>query len=632
MIALCAVLLMTAACLGAGAALLRVASAPTRLPVEAWAWSFVLGFGILGWTVFPLGIAGGMKPFVLLLLCLAALPGLVFLPCPNPVGWPSLTVLGVALGTAATVAALGDVMEALAPPADADTMAYHFFIPKLFLEAGRIYFIPRASDGAAPLLPQMTYAVALALGGERALMLWTMASGWGTAFAAYAVGRRYMTSAWSAATALIFATLPAVLYGAGTGQVETRIAGFVLVTACAAAEACQERNPRYALVAGLAAGFYAASKFPGLLFVASVLLVLVARRGGVKLGLIFALSSAVAGGEWYLWNAWNTGDPFFPLLFGILPYFPGVPWNETQHTFMQTYFFGGERALPRTLFWLFGYLPLATFAPAPVFEAGRTGLGPFLVLVLPFAVFGAWTGRTEQALRPALLALVIAATAYLLWFFLGPSQRVRHLLPLVPLVLVGLVALAIHAVRLQPVTRSALAAGLGAMIFIQLGGQGLATAKYVRYVVGDETRAQFLSRNLALYGAVEWINANLGPTDRVLVPFREINYLLQVPVFYAHPFVQAQIEIRPDVVDPLALWAQMRQHGVTHALVEVPPQVPPDSQLSSEHLLFSLASRNCAVRLHDFTIERHPSRTLATPGESQQVEIALFAVQPNCPS
>ena len=69
-----------------------------------------------------------------------------------------------------------DLCEGLAPPADADSLAYHFALPKQFLSAGHLQFVPRAVDGAVPLLPQMTYLVALGLGGERAMTLWTMVS------------------------------------------------------------------------------------------------------------------------------------------------------------------------------------------------------------------------------------------------------------------------------------------------------------------------------------------------------------------------------------------------------------------------------------------------------------------------
>src|SRR3546814_20281685 len=71
-----------------------------------------------------------------------------------------------------------DLLEALSPPADADTSAYHFALPKYFVQLGGLEFVPRAVDGAIPMLIHMPYVPVLALGGELALTLWAGISGW----------------------------------------------------------------------------------------------------------------------------------------------------------------------------------------------------------------------------------------------------------------------------------------------------------------------------------------------------------------------------------------------------------------------------------------------------------------------
>ena len=61
-----------------------------------------------------------------------------------------------------------DLLEGLLPHGDADTLAYHFAMPKLMSETGGIVFTPRAVDGAVPLLIQMTYVPMLLIGGALA--------------------------------------------------------------------------------------------------------------------------------------------------------------------------------------------------------------------------------------------------------------------------------------------------------------------------------------------------------------------------------------------------------------------------------------------------------------------------------
>ena len=59
MSALAVVLLETLCCLGLGAAVLRMLRIDGDLQAgEHWALSFAIGFGVLGWLVFPVGVSG----------------------------------------------------------------------------------------------------------------------------------------------------------------------------------------------------------------------------------------------------------------------------------------------------------------------------------------------------------------------------------------------------------------------------------------------------------------------------------------------------------------------------------------------------------------------------------------------
>ena len=68
------------------------------------------------------------------------------------------------LGTGIALVLGGDLLEGLAPPADADSLAYHFTLPKAILAEGRLVPIYQAMEGTIPLLLQMTYLVALGTG------------------------------------------------------------------------------------------------------------------------------------------------------------------------------------------------------------------------------------------------------------------------------------------------------------------------------------------------------------------------------------------------------------------------------------------------------------------------------------
>ena len=214
-----AVVFVVLAAFGAGAFVLHaVAEKGDFVGRERLALSFALGFGLIGWLLFPLGAAGYLEPLWIGAVLAACLPGLILLRGTVSVGVPQGPVDIAVTGLLAVVLVLA-LIQGLAPPADADSMAYHFAFPKRFVELHRLVFTPRAVDGAVPFLSQMTYVAPLALGGERAMTLWTAVSGCGAAALIYVYGRRHLPYAWALALALVWQTTPAVLYGAGGGQI-----------------------------------------------------------------------------------------------------------------------------------------------------------------------------------------------------------------------------------------------------------------------------------------------------------------------------------------------------------------------------------------------------------------------------
>ncbi|MGQ0663471.1 MAG: hypothetical protein ACT4P2_07760 [Pseudomonadota bacterium] len=630
MIAVSAVVLQVLSCLGLGAAALRIAGVLGQLaPSERLAWSFALGLGCLGWLVFFAGILGAFQAPALVAILAASALGIFILRLP---GWPAAAApgpLGLAVFGVLGVSAAMDLLEALAPAADADTMAYHYDLPRRFLEAGRIIFVPRAFDGAAPLLVQMTHVPVLALGGGRAANLWTMASGFAAAFLLYAVSRRYLSPLWSAVLALIFLTSPAVVYGAGTGQVEVRLALFAVVAAFAAGEALARGASGFAVVAGLAAGFYMGGKFFGLLFAAAVGLVLLWGRGWLARGAVFAAAALAAGSQWYLWNWLHTGDPLFPVLYGILPYGDAALWDAAHHRLSRELDMGGDRVVPTDLFWFLAYPFAATLWSPDGFESLRTGLGPYLLLLAPLALGGSWLLRRELRKGPLAASCLIVVLFYAIWFFSGTAQRVRHLLPVYPLaLLLASVAAARLCERID--LKRPLIAAVVLTVLIQIGGQGLFTVKFARYVFGLEDREAFLEANVSRYAAAKWVNANLEPGAVVMSQFRDLNYLIKPTVFFAHPTNQSLVDVLPGADDPQRFLRQVRERGITHAIGERGAGAD-EARAGYQGLLNATQRHGCFKELVAIPARARVSRTLPALGETESVLAILSRTDDTCP-
>ncbi|MDP6785603.1 MAG: glycosyltransferase family 39 protein [Rhodospirillales bacterium] len=610
MIAALVVALEGACCVGLGAALLRGLGILADLkPGERACWSFAVGFGVLGWIVFFIGALGLLNQPVLFTVLVAGALGVLLLGRPlvaplevgrDAVFWSLAAVL-------CAVAAF-DLMEGLAPPADADSLAYHFALPKQFLAAGRLEFIPRAVDGAVPLLVQMTYIPALGLGGETALTLWTMVSGWAAGALFYTVCRRYLGVTWSLAATLVLLTTPTVLYGAGNGQVETRMAMFVLVAALGVATALRGGPVRYALLAGVMAGFYMGSKYLGGVFVVAAGLTLLAGRGWLRRGAVFSAGAVLAGSQWYGWNWVHSGDPVFPLLFGWIEYTGPGYWDQSHADFLQDVFFGRETVVSRNPLWLLLYPFRATLMGDAVMESGRTGLGPFVLLMVPFAMAGVWTRRHRLGSSALAPIAVLVALHYALWFFTGSSQRVRHLLPLYPLLLLCVMAAA-AAMRDRSAFWRPMIAVFAFTIALQLAGQAIFTMAYARHWLAGDSRDAFFEQNVTRYGLAKWLNANLSATDRVALGDRQLLYLLDVPAYFAHPVNQALLDLSPATAAPQRFYAQARRLGITHLAVRRSGNDAKD-QPTFERLSGSLRQSGCAAPVKIVTARAFASRTL----------------------
>ncbi|GAB6052604.1 hypothetical protein JCM17960_14240 [Magnetospira thiophila] len=610
MSALLALSLQVLSCLGWGAGLLRLLGL-TRCtaPGTRGILSFALGVGLLGWLVFFLGLAGMLTPGWLAALLLIGAAGLPFLDWRalaatdklDSWGWTLVVLIGGVLFL--------DLAEALSPPADADTLAYHFNAPKLFLERGSLLFILRPLDGAIPYLTQMTFLPVLALGGERAMTLWTMATGWAAGALVYILVREVLTRNWGLALALIFLTLPAVIYGAGTGQVEVRMTLFALLSGWAVARALSTGNPRFALLAGLATGFYIGSKYIGLLFAAVCGIALLMQKRWFLHGLLFGLAALAMGSQWYVWNAVHTGDPFFPMLFQWLGRDDLVLWTQAQNDFFGQNFLKNERVFDRTPLNFLLYPFLVTLDAPAATEGRRIGLGPFGLVLLPFALAGVWAFRARLRNSAVSTYALLALLFYVLWFFSGPSQRVRHLLTVFPFLMICFTVAAVRFTDTRQL-RAPLLAAMVAVIALQFAGATVFGLKYVRYVLGSETREAYLTRSLSGYSVVPWINAHLSKSDLLFHSERQIMYYLDIPNLFVSPYTQGVVDLAPTAKEPQEFLDALHTLGVTHLLL-------PADQWKQWRSGGERQWDNCFHSLKTFEVEKFQSRTLSALAPSR---------------
>jgi 4-amino-4-deoxy-L-arabinose transferase-like glycosyltransferase len=465
------------------------------------------------------------------------------------------------------------------------------------------------------MLLHMTYLVALGIGGETALTLWVTLLGWAVAWLFYALARGVVDRRWALALVILFVTTPAVVYGSGSGQIELKLTLFAMVAGLAVARATSSGDWRFACLAGLVVGFYVGAKYTGPLFAASCGLALLMQRRWLLHGALYGAVALVVGSQWYLWNAFNTGDPVFPVLYGWL----GAKhdyWSAEIAAFLHTEWTPEESPVPRTLLWLIGYPFAATLRALENWDSGRTGLGPYGLLVLPFALLGLWRCRDSVAASPLRSYAAIALAFYFIWFLSGVSQRVRHLLPIYPFFLLCITVAADRFAHARGL-RAPLYGAVLLTIVIQSGVVAVFNLNYVRHLVSGETREDFLRRNVGRFAPVPWLNAHLSRDDRVLVTERQLVYHLDVPNFTASERYEHLVDLLPRSSDPRRFLAEIRRLGITYILA-VPGLA--DFAVGERHFATTelvdftaaLVAAGCGAIVHSEIMTAPRSRTIPT--------------------
>lgn len=271
---------------------------------------------------------------------------------PYPLVAKSLAVVAVSLFLLAML--LGSAL----PPTDFDVKAYHLTGPKEYFLNGQITFLPHNVYTNFPFLTEMLCLLGMvlrqdwywgALAGQVVLMGFAPLTG----LALFCAGRRWFgeTVGWLAATIYLSTPwtyrLAIIAYVEGALSCYLFLALFAVLLAVESARhevACSETN-QWSLLAGLFAGSAMACKYPGLVSVvlplglATVLAVrekdLGVRRSAfgvrpkqLRSLLMFLIGTALAVGPWLLKNLVLTGNPVYPLAYGL---FGGIDWDSASH-------------------------------------------------------------------------------------------------------------------------------------------------------------------------------------------------------------------------------------------------------------------------------------------------------------
>ena len=355
------------------------------------------GFGLVGASLFLLGLVRYSPAVMLVVLLPAALLGIrCLLQEMRGIAFHSI-LAGIPVIPASVIALvlMITILGGFAEPVGdikLDTIAYHYLGPRVWLREGFIRPALDESHTAFPATVEVQYGVLMAFGGQRAPELFSV-----TALSlilllsaamALRVGLDRVDAWWVAA---IICTMPAVYRGLYGGLIDVMYAAFLIAAARIGFDA---RRPSHYALLGMFCGFACGTKYTGLPATLLLIVCAVPLASGAhgrfseiilkRRGLICLVAFLVAA-PWYIRNWVLLGCPIYPPP-PLLTHFFHVRYLSTEAILhFQDLMKTGGQGMGRGPFSLL-MLPLNLTFHTANFESGAGGIGLVPLAFLPFCL------------------------------------------------------------------------------------------------------------------------------------------------------------------------------------------------------------------------------------------------------
>ena len=432
-------------------------------------------------------------------------PGSIWLKIQSFFRLPAFSMVVIALIASATL------LGTRAPVTDGDALCYHLQVPKVFLAAHQLTFEPDLHETVYPLLVENLFGIGLVFRGPVACRLISWSLGLALACGVGAMAGRWIGTRAVWASAMILA-VPAISNGMTAPLNDVALATWCQATMLACLVWWERPTSTSAALAGILAGLSLGVKYPALVWVALLGLLMVAivlrarwlhfgtindrLRGPAPIDvLIFAALCLLMGGVWYLRAYLTTGNPVYPF---FKAFFGGSGLDVVLEP--------AKRPLQVTAWNLLTALVPMTLDPDR-FDSLSHQFGPIFLMLLP----GMLLFRAPRRLQ---ILVLVAWPFYLAC--LTQRQSMRFLLATLAPWSVGT---AWVLCRVQDSWGRVARWATFLVVLVLVAETGLAVSR-VRHVwpilLGQEDTAAYLSRREPTYVVGQWMARNLPESARII--------------------------------------------------------------------------------------------------------------------
>jgi 4-amino-4-deoxy-L-arabinose transferase-like glycosyltransferase len=564
----------------AGRRLLHVLGAKSDSSLEEFVFSAGLGLGLFTYAILALAFLGLLHAWLVwLILVVLGIALFQDIWCSIKNHWKRLSRLftvgfsmknraaDILLISLISIYLLINLIGALAPEIEPDSLVYHLYVPRVYIQNHRLVYVPYEFRAAFPLGMEMLFTLAMLLSNSALAKLFHFSMGVLSLLATYCFGRKYVGSRVGLLAATIFYTVSVVGWSSTTAYIDLGTTFFSTLEIFALVNWWHSRRDKWLAVAAIMCGLAMGTKYLGVfglvILIAAILLkpsftgkrdILVVS----KTVLIYAFVSVLLVSPWLMRNYVFTRNPVYPLLNNVFksPLMPPI-----NPAFDRASFGMGDDVLTKYI-----------LSPWNMtFHGEKYGgvIGPIFLIFLPLLL----VMRVDRAIGYLLL---FCGIFFILWGISFPI--IRYLMPIMPFLSI-IVSYVINNIvgggnRGNAVLSTEVMAVTAVTLFLNLPffhplwqeGWSPGIVRQIPYevVLGIESREHYLSRHLSSYEVFQYVNHNLPPDAKILCFNEEFRYLSDrtlVPVF---SFEARNVVSSRDVGE---LLRYMKDLEVTHFLV-----------------------------------------------------------------
>jgi len=431
-----------------------------------------IGTGVFSLIFFLMGMSGALYRPVIILI--ASAPAVVYLfsreiwkfvfRTLSNISRHRFTAGEISFLVILTVYQIAGMIGSMSPPSDADALTYHLAVPKLYIEANRIFPLPHIQQSFWPFATEMHYTAAIGAFGYTAPGIINFIYIGLAAAAVGALSRSIVPGSSIHIPMLIFISIPLIHSHYFLSNVEPALAFYLLISISFVIQFNRNHKTRDLVVAAVFSGFAAATKYTGAAYLPILILTIIPasirRRRMLYDVLIYSSAAVIPIIPWLVRNYFWTGNPVWPFFYSV---FGGKYWDELhnlEYMFYLKYFFG-ETGFIATFK---SFFSLAT-------ESWNRNIGILLISVIPILI----TSRKTYTI--ALIPAFTASSMALVWGMTSPQPRL-----LFPAIAILCAACSISLERSGRLGRVLVifAAVFHLILFVA------ATARHIPYAVGEK--------------------------------------------------------------------------------------------------------------------------------------------------